>query len=615
MKSCFLLNSILVVFIVSLMGCGVRVTEKMQVVPSWASEVVWYQIFPGRFCNGDTTNDPTFADIQGAWPHDSILPWQVHPWGSDWYELRPYEKENGKDIWYNITRRRYGGDLQGIIDKLDYLKELGIGAIYLNPVFTAPSHHKYDQACYHHIDPTFGPDRDGDKKLVASETPDDPSTWVWTSADKLMLELIREVHKRGMRIILDGVFNHMGINSFAFQDVIKNQQKSRFKDWFVIKSWDDPVKGTTFDYEGWWGVKDMPVLRENKWGIVQGPRDYIFASVRRWMDPEGNGNTAAGIDGWRLDVASEIDHHFWRDFRKVVRSVNPEAYITGEVIEPVESIIPYLKGDQFDAVMNYNFMFIASEFFIKGRDQCPVSLFDHLLQKLREACSPGVTLVMQNLLGSHDTDRPSSRIMNTRIESFLNKVHYFNKSRATNPWYITNRPNENAYAILRLMIIFQMTYPGAPMIFYGDEAGMWGAKDPDCRKPMIWDNMVYDSARYLPNGKKNRQADPVSVNRFMLSHYKKMIAIRNTHEVLQKGNFQTVYIDDPEEIYAFSRNYNGHSAIIVLNNSGRVKNVEFSVDDDAKYIDVLNDNAPVASSERKLSLKVFPKWGMILIKQ
>lgn len=421
-------------------------SPKSSKVPQWAKEVVWYQIFPERFCNGDTTNDPTYADIQGAWPHDTALPWQVHRWTSDWYELQPYEKENGKDIWYNLSRRRYGGDLQGIINKLDYLKDLGIGAIYLNPVFMSPSLHKYDEACYHHIDPTFGPDPEGDRKLMETEIPDDPSTWVWTSADSLMLKLIREVHQHGMKIIFDGVFNHMGSNSFAFKDVVKNQKKSRFKDWFVIKSWDDPSKGTRFDYEGWWGVKDMPVLKENKKGIVKGPKRYIFASVKRWMDPGGNGDLSKGIDGWRLDVAAEINHSFWKDFRKLVRSVNPEAYITGEIIDSTQIIVPYLNGDQFDAVMNYNFMFIASEFFIKGRYQCPVSRFDELLTKHRDAFSQDVNLVMQNLLGSHDTDRPSSRIVNTRIESFLDKQHYFNKSRATNPWYDTRKP-EGAHTI------------------------------------------------------------------------------------------------------------------------------------------------------------------------
>jgi cyclomaltodextrinase len=597
------------------MGCWNKTAKNMRSVPSWAGEVVWYQIFPERFCNGDTTNDPTFADLRGAWPHDSVLPWQVHPWTSDWYELQPYEKANGRDIWYNITRRRYGGDIQGIIDKLDDLKDLGIGAIYLNPVFTAPSSHKYDQSCYHHIDPTFGPDRDGDKKLITTEIPDDPSTWVWTAADKLMLRLIREVHKRGMRIIFDGVFNHMGVTSFAFQDVIKNQQRSRFKDWFVITSWDDPGKGTKFEYEGWWGVKDMPLLMETRKGIAPGPKAYIFAAVRRWMDPEGDGNTNAGIDGWRLDVADQVNHHFWKAFRKLVRSINPEAYITGEVIEPVNGIVPYLKGDQFDAVMNYNFMFITSEFFINGPGRCPVSLFDNLLQNLREACRPGVTLVMQNLLGSHDTDRPSSRIMNTWNCSFLDKDRYFEESKATNPHYNTGRPDARADSILRLMSLFQMTYPGAPMIFYGDEAGMWGAKDPCCRKPMLWDDMVYDSARYLPDGKVRHPAEAVTVNHSLMDHYKKLIGIRNRWKVLKKGDFHTVFMDDRKEMYVFSRNYEDQSALIVINNSDKIQNAEFSVRDDAKYLDVLNGQSAAVTSDKKLALRVPPKWGMILIRQ
>ena len=211
-------------------------------IPQWAKEVVWYQIFPERFNNGDRTNDPTIETLKGSWPHDSVSGWEVHRWTSDWYELQPYEKKNGKDIWFNLQRRRYGGDLQGIINKLDYLKDLGIGAIYINPVFEAPSLHKYDGATYHHIDANFGPNPISDRKLIESETPDDPKTWVWTEADKLFLKLVDEVHKRGIKIIIDGVFNHMGINSWAFKDVQLNQQNSKYKDWFIIKSWDDPER-------------------------------------------------------------------------------------------------------------------------------------------------------------------------------------------------------------------------------------------------------------------------------------------------------------------------------------------------------------------------------------
>ena len=223
-------------------GEGKFMNEK-DFVPQWAKKVVWYQIFPERFRNGDSTNDPDLKSLEGSWPHDSSSPWQVHPWTSDWYELQPYEKENGKDIWFNIQRRRYGGDLQGIIDKLDYLKKLGISAIYLNPIFWAPTLHKYDAITYHHIDPYFGPDPEGDKKLIALETPDESSTWVWTSADKLFLKLIQEVHSRNMKIIIDGVFNHMGIKSWAFQDVLKKGRTQSLKTGFQLPRGKIQLKG------------------------------------------------------------------------------------------------------------------------------------------------------------------------------------------------------------------------------------------------------------------------------------------------------------------------------------------------------------------------------------
>ena len=337
---------------------------KNEFVPGWAKKVVWYQIFPGRFRNGDPANDPTLESIKGAFPHDTTSPWKIHRWTSDWYELQPYEKKSRKDIWFNIQRRRYGGDLQGIIDKLDYLKDLGIGAIYLNPVFWSPSSHKYDAATYHHIDPYFGPDPDGDKKLIANETPDDPSTWVWTSADKLFLKLIEEVHNRQMKIIMDGVFNHMGINSWAFRDVAENQQESRYKDWFNITSWDDSVKGTTFQYKGWYGVKELPELKQNSDGIVDLPKKYIFNITKRWMDPDGNGNPSDGIDGWRLDVAFMIKHNFWKEWRKLVKSINAQAFLTAEIVDDIKILQTYLKGDEFDAVMNYNFLFTTAEYFI-----------------------------------------------------------------------------------------------------------------------------------------------------------------------------------------------------------------------------------------------------------
>jgi len=235
---------------------------KFNDAPSWAKQAIWYQIFPERFYNGDKSNDPAPKDMEGAWPFYVPDGWTITPWTHDWYKLQPYEKALGKNFYDIVNIRRYGGDFQGVLNKLDYLKKLGINAIYLNPIFESPSLHKYDATMYHHVENNFGPDPDGDRKLWAEEIPDDSKTWKWTSADKLFLKLINEVHKRGMKIILDGVWNHMGLTSWAFQDIKKNQQNSKFKDWFTIKKWDDPsTKENEFDLQGWVGIKDLPEIR------------------------------------------------------------------------------------------------------------------------------------------------------------------------------------------------------------------------------------------------------------------------------------------------------------------------------------------------------------------
>ena len=589
-------------------------------VPEWAKKVVWYQIFPERFRNGDSSNDPDIQSLEGSWPHDNTSPWQVHPWTSDWYELQPYEKENlpdskagGKDIWFNIQRRRYGGDLQGIIDKLDYLKELGIGAIYLNPVFWAPSLHKYDAITYHHIDPHFGPDPEGDKKLIALETPDDVSTWVWTSADKLFLKLIDEVHKRDMKIIIDGVFNHMGINNWIFKDVVKNQNSSKFKDWFAITSWDDPIKGTKFAYEGWFGVKELPEFREDENGIVKGPKDYIFQITKRWMDPNNDGNPSDGIDGWRLDVAFCVKHQFWKDWRKHVKSINPEAYLTAEIIDPPEVVKPYLQGDEFDAVMNYNYLFICSEYFFDEKTRITTTEFDKRLKELRDAFPPGVAYVQQNLHGSHDTQRMASHLVNKDLAMIRNWGETFEIWKGSNPNYITRKPSEEEYRILKLAVIFQMTYVGAPYIYYGDEAGMWGANDPCGRKPMVWDDLNCDDEISLPNQEKKENSDKVFFNKDMFEHYKKLISIRNSNSALQLGDYKTLLIDDENEIYIFERAFDDQSIIVALNNGKSSRSVTLQTEHNEFYKDLLNEDM-IKVEKGKITFDVEGKWGRVLLK-
>ena len=590
------------------------IKEMKTKVPEWAKRVVWYQIFPERFRNGDPKNDPAIEDIRGAWPHDTTSPWQIHPWTSDWYELQPYEKQNGKDIWRNINRRRYGGDLQGVLDKLDYLRDLGIGAIYLNPVFESPSSHKYDGATYHHIDPNFGPDPAGDRAMMAREAPHDPTTWQWTSADRLMLKLIDDVHCRGMRIIFDGVFNHMGINSWVFRDVVKNQQRSRYRDWFKILSWDDAQNGTTFNYSGWWAVPELPELNKDENGIVVGPREYIFAATLRWMDPNTDGNSSDGIDGWRLDVADYVHHNFWKVWRKLVRSINPEGYIVGEIVKDEDYLRPYLSGDEFDAVMNYNFMFICSRFFIERSKPISVSEFDRQLRVLREAFHLDVAYAMQNLFDSHDSNRLASHVVNGQAVWDEAWHGYHNTSKAANQKYDTRKPNAEEIKTQKLMALFQMTYLGAPMIYYGDEAGMWGANDPCCRRPMVWDDMKYADEAHLPDGSSKALPDKVIFDHELHGFYRKLIHLRNAHAALQVGDFQTLLCDNSAQIYAFSRSLENEQIVIVLNNSEAERRTAVPLRLSGRYNEVLGNGGVHDAANKELEVSLGGKGGMILLR-
>ncbi len=532
--------------------------------PNWSKGIVWYQIFPERFNNGDPTNDPKAGDQNGAYPFDDTSAFQIHPWNSDWYQLQPYEQKNKKNIWFNIQRRRYGGDLQGIIDKLDYIKSLGINGIYLTPIFWSPSSHKYDALCYHHVDPTFGPDPEGDKKLIEQEDPLDSDHWVWTKADLLALKLIKEVHKRNMHIIFDGVFNHIGVKSFAFRDLEKNQQSSLYKDWFMVDSWRDPAKGTAFKYKGWFGISTLPEFKEVDGNIVPGPRQYIFNATKRWMNPMNKG-IKDGIDGWRLDVAYNIGHPFWKEWHQWIRSINPDAYTTAELVDPIEKTKPYLQGDEFVATMNYNFAFIVHDFFIQDTAACNVSDFDRRLKELREAFGDGVAYNMQNLMNSHDATRLASAVANPDGKKFGNWGQYFNWSqKSNNKTYNARKPTPSQIQKQKLIVAFQMLYLGSPMIFYGDEAGIWGANDPDCRKPMIWADKKYDAETFNPDQSKH-DPDEVSFNKDLFDWYNKFIGLRQKFKALRIGNYRTLLLNDPKKIYCFSRSYGDEQLLVIIN--------------------------------------------------
>ncbi len=544
-------------------------------VPSWAKEVVWYQIFPERFSNGNFNNDPKPIDMQGGWPYSFSDDWQISPWTSDWYERNEWEK-NEHDFYWNAGTRRYGGDLQGILNKLDYLQNLGITAIYLNPIFESPSLHKYDASMYHHIDNNFGNNPELDRKIWETENPLDAKSWKWTSADSLFLKLIDEVHKRDMKIIIDGVFNHVGTTFWAFQDVMKNQEKSQFADWFYIKQFDNPnTDENEFSYEGWNGVRDLPELKENENGLIPPIKQHIFDVLERWMDPNGDGNPADGIDGWRLDVAEMVKIEFWKEFRTKVKSINPNAYITGEIWwedwknYKMFDASKWLQGDVFDAVMNYRFTRAVKNFVSDKNNQIGVQAFwDSLTTQYNQYPKENL-FVLMNLLGSHDTERLASMIVNPDI------WYDHNGNPAQDKNWDVRKPNEIEIEKQKFMVAIQMLLPGAPMIYYGDEVGMWGGDDPDDRKPMIWKEFSYQDEKSHPFGKE-RKADKVQVNEELLNWYKKMISLRKSNSAFTIGEVEKILFPNNQSILSFFRYYGNEKFIVFGNNSEQNQTIKLS---------------------------------------
>ena len=576
--------------------------------PTWTYDAVWYQIFPERFRNGDPHNDPTVETLKGTWPYDPQTQWNIIPWTSDWYKLQPWEVTNQRDFYYNAQLRRYGGDIQGIIDKLDYLSELGINAIYLNPVFESASSHKYGATMYHHIDNNFGPDPAGDIAIWEAENPGDPSTWQWTAADKLFLKLIQEVHARKMKIIIDGVFNHVGIPFWAFQDVRRNGKASRYADWFVIKSYDDPkTSRDEFEYQGWYGVTDLPEVWEDANGPVQGFRDHIQAIVKRWGDPNGDGNPSDGIDGWRLDVAEMVSKSFWRDFRKWVKAVNPDAYLTGEIWwedfpnNKMFDASPWLQGDIFDGVMNYRFGDAMLKGFVDKKMHANPTGLEQLLGDIRNKYPLPAQYQLMNIMGSHDNERFASMLINPdRWIDHGGNLGY-------NKDFKVNRPSESDRQVQKVILVFQFTYIGAPYIYYGDEVGMWGADDPDNRKPMVWSDLNYETETSHPLG-MNRPVDVVAIDPQLFKYYKSVIALRNEHSCLRRGSYRTIQLNDQDGIFAFERSDGKETIRVYFNLSEKEQSFNF------KKLFPQNEKWVIIFSSETFKDSIKPKSELVLLK-
>ncbi len=413
--------------------------------PFWVQDAIFYQIFPDRFANGDPTNDPP----------------NLQKWGS------------APTVW-----GFQGGDLRGIIQHIDYLLDLGITAIYLNPIFTAPSTHRYNTSDYYQIDPKLG-----------------------TLAD--FHALVETAHRNNIRIVLDGVFNHVGRGFFAFVDVLENDENSSYKDWFYIKRFpldaytDKPLE----NYEGWWNLKALPKLNTTNKQV----RKYIFDVARYWIEQ--------GIDGWRLDVPNEIDDDgFWAEFRHVVRSANRDAYLLGEIWD----INPRWTDDKhFDGLMNYPVR-DALLALLQGRENAVK--FGERINNLIKAYIPENLSAMYVPLDSHDTER-----FKTLVGGNAEK--------------------------LKLAFLFQMAFPGAPAIYYGDEIGQEGGKDPDSRRAFPW-----------------KEAD---WNQDLRTWVKTLIALRKRTPSLRRGSFMNLLAEDGH--YAFARTLGEEKILVVLNTTGRAR--------------------------------------------
>ena len=474
--------------VASLQGQESHVEEQqVTFVPHWVQDAIFYQIFPERFANGDSSNDRP----------------GVQPWGG-----------------MPTPRNFFGGDLQGILDHLDYISSLGANTLYLNPIFQSSSNHKYNTDDYLRIDSAFG-------------------------NEAMFSKLVSECHARGIRVILDGVFNHTGTGFFAFKDIKENGAKSKYLGWYNVYSLPlaPPNKP---NYEGWWGYGDLPKLMTHNPDV----RDYIYKVTEHWLK--------LGIDGWRLDVPNEIPHPFWIEWRKYVKSLNPDAYIVGEIWDDAR---PWLQGDQFDAVMNYQFRKACLDFFVTRRTTAPA--FDSALSRLRAEYPADVNRAMQNLLGSHDTERLLTLCGNDRTR-------------------------------MELAWLFQMTYVGAPMVYYGDEIGMTGGKDPGCRGTMIWDEKKQDTV--------------------LLECMKDLISLRKSYSSFRRGDFQTLLADFGTNVYAFQRKDKEGSCVVILNNSHEPQSAAIAAKGiDKRWKQVWPVSAIVTATNGTIRTTIPPMSGQVFI--
>ncbi|MCI8888380.1 MAG: glycoside hydrolase family 13 protein [Hungatella sp.] len=513
--------------------------------PDWAKGAVMYQIFVDRFCNGDPDNDVNDCEyIYIGRPVYQVKNWNRNPSTMD-------------------VGCFYGGDLQGVWDKLDYLQTLGVEVIYFNPLFVSPSNHKYDTQDYDHIDPHYGQIvKDGGEQVDENAVNNDHAArYRIRSADKENLEasdaffacFVREVHRRGMRVIIDGVFNHCGsFNKWLDRERIYERsggyeqgayvsEDSPYRTFFKFNdenSWPHNDK-----YDGWWGHDTLPKLN-----YEESPKlyEYILEIARKWVSPP------YCVDGWRLDVAAdlghtgEFNHQFWRDFRKAVKEANPEAIILAEHYGDPSS---WLGGDQWDTVMNYDAFMEPVTWFLTGMEKHSDEYNEHMYGNgeaffhsmfyyMSKMQTQSVQIAM-NQLSNHD----HSRFM-TRTNRTIGRIGTAGPEAAEEGIHM---------GIFREGVLMQMTWPGAPTVYYGDEAGLCGWTDPDNRRTYPW-------------GKEDME---------LIEFHKYMISLHKWSPALRRGSVKQLLADD--QLIGYGRFLRDNKCVVVINNSDTQRDVEIPV--------------------------------------
>ena len=503
--------------------------------PDWAKGAVFYQIYVDRFANGDPSNDVLDREyIYIGEPVTRVTDWNKYP------------AKMG-------VREFYGGDLQGVLDHLDYLQELGVDVLYLNPIFVSPSNHKYDIQDYDYVDPHFTTIAvdEGEVLPEGSLNNIQATKYISRVTDKRNLEasnaffvkFVEEVHSRGMRVILDGVFNHCGSfnkwmdaerlyeNQYGYEKGAYVDKNSPYHNYF--KFYNEEEWPYNEEYDGWWGHRTLPKLNYEESRQLY---EYILKIGRKWVSPPYN------VDGWRLDVAAdlgygeEMNHQFWRDFRTAVKEANPEAIILAEHYDDPRE---WLEGDQWDTVMNYNaFMEPVTWFFTgmeKHSDEKRSDLLgntraflDSMMYHMSRFQYPSL-LVSMNELSNHDHSRFLTRTNQTvgRTESMGPEAADANVNKG----------------IMRAAVMLQMTWPGAPTLYYGDEAGVTGWTDPDNRRTYPW-------------GHEDQE---------LIEYHRKMIRIHKEHEALLTGSLK--YLEGAYKVICYGR-FTAHEKMVVLINGG-----------------------------------------------